>query len=71
VVISGEVRMRKPESRIFLHTAALLDVAPAECVFIDDLEPNVQAAVGCGMTGMHHTDAADTIVRLTELFAAR
>lgn len=71
VVISGEVRMRKPEPRIFLHTAALLDVAPAECVFIDDLEPNVRAAVGCGMTGMHHTDAADTIVRLTELFAAR
>ena len=71
VVISCEVGMRKPESRIFLHAAGLLDVAPAECVFIDDLDSNVRAAVGCGMTGMHHTDAADTIVRLTELFAAR
>jgi epoxide hydrolase-like predicted phosphatase len=71
VVISGEVGMRKPERRIFLHAAELLGFAPAECVFIDDLEANVRAAVGCGMTGMHHTDPADTIVRLTELFAAR
>jgi len=71
VVISGEVGMRKPEPRIFLHAAELLQVAPAECVFIDDLEANVRAAVGCGMTGMHHTDPADTIVRLTELFATR
>jgi putative hydrolase of the HAD superfamily len=71
VVISGEVGMRKPEPRIFLHTAELLNVAPVECVFVDDLEANVRAAAGCGMTGLHHTDPADTVVRLTELFAAR
>jgi epoxide hydrolase-like predicted phosphatase len=70
VVISGEVGMRKPEPRIFLHTADLLDIDPAQCVFIDDLEANVKAAVGCGMTGVHHTDPADTVSRLTELFAA-
>ncbi len=69
VVISGEVGMRKPEPRIFLHTAGLLGVDPAHCVFVDDLEPNVKAAAGCGMTGVHHTDPADTISRLTELFA--
>jgi putative hydrolase of the HAD superfamily len=71
VVISGEVGMRKPEPRIFLHTAELLDVAPVECAFVDDLEANVRAAAGCGMTGLHHTSPADTVVRLTELFAAR
>jgi epoxide hydrolase-like predicted phosphatase len=71
VVISGEVGMRKPEPRIFLHSAELLGVAPAECVFIDDLEANVKAAIGCGMTGVHHTDPAYTTQRLTELFADR
>ena len=71
VVISGEVGMRKPEPRIFLHTAELLDLNPAECVFIDDLERNVTAAAGCGMTGVHHTDPMDTVARLTELFANR
>lgn len=71
VVISGEVGMRKPEPRIFLHTAELLDLDPAECVFVDDLERNVAAAVGCGMTGVHHTAPMDTVARLTRMFASR
>jgi epoxide hydrolase-like predicted phosphatase len=71
VVISGEVGMRKPEPRIFQHAAELLGTAPRECVFVDDLEANVKAAVGCGMTGVHHTDPVRTQQRLTELFADR
>lgn len=71
VVLSGEVGMRKPEERIFLHAAGLLGVSPAECVFVDDLEANVKAAIGCGMTGVLHTEPALTGQRLTELFAAR
>jgi epoxide hydrolase-like predicted phosphatase len=70
VVISGEVGMRKPEQRIFLHTAELLGIDPRECVFIDDLKPNVAAAEDCGMTGVHHCGPAETVARLTELFAA-
>ena len=71
VVISGEVGMRKPEPRIFRHAAALLDLEPEHCVFVDDVEANVKAAIGCGMTGVHHTDPALTQQRLTELFANR
>jgi putative hydrolase of the HAD superfamily len=71
VVISGEVGMRKPEPRIFRHAAALLDLDPERCVFVDDVEANVTAAVGCGMTGVHHTEPALTQLRLTELFANR
>lgn len=71
VVLSGEVGMRKPEPRIFRHAAALLDLEPEQCVFVDDLAANVEAAVGCGMTGVHHTNAALTQQRLTELFADR
>ena len=71
VVISGEVGMRKPEPRIFRHAAGLLDLEPEHCVFVDDVEANVKAAIGCGMTGVHHTDPALTQQRLTELFANR
>ena len=71
VVISGEVGMRKPEPRIFRHAAALLDLEPERCVFVDDVEANVKAAIGCGMTGVHHTEPALTRQRLTELFADR
>jgi putative hydrolase of the HAD superfamily len=67
VVISAEVGMRKPEERIFRHAAGLLGLDPAECVFIDDIEANVQAAETLGMTGVLHTDPAATEGRLAEL----
>ena len=67
VVISAQVGMRKPEERIFRHAAGLLGLDPAECVFIDDIEANVQAAEALGMTGVLHTDPAATEGRLAEL----
>ena len=67
VVISGEVGMRKPERRIFLHAAGLIGLTPAECVFIDDIEANVTAAVACGMAGVRHEDPRLTAERLTAL----
>ncbi|HEY6502226.1 MAG TPA: HAD family phosphatase [Streptosporangiaceae bacterium] len=67
VVISAEVGMRKPEERIFRHAAGLLGLDPAQCVFIDDIEANVQAAEALGMTGLLHTDPAATAGRLAEL----
>jgi putative hydrolase of the HAD superfamily len=67
VVISGEVGMRKPEERIFTHAAQALGLEPAECVFIDDLEANVAAAVACGMVGVLHTDSAATAAALHDL----
>jgi hypothetical protein len=54
-------------SAAFLHAAETLGLAPQECVFIDDIEANVAAAVTCGMTGMHHTEAAATAAELQDL----
>ena len=68
VVISGEVGMRKPESRIYLHTVDALDLTPAECVFVDDLRGNVDGAVEVGMVGVHHTSYDATAVELESLF---
>ncbi len=68
VVISGEVGMRKPESRIFQHTVDLLGLAPDDCVFVDDLQPNVAAAVDLGMVGVLHTSYARTAQELHVLF---
>jgi len=62
VVISGEVGMRKPEHRIYLHTAEALDLEPAACVFVDDLRPNVEAAVELGFVGIHHHDYDATAI---------
>ena len=67
VVISGECGMRKPEQAIFLHAAKGLGLEPEQCVLIDDIEANVAAAAACGMTGLHHADAAQTAAALRDL----
>jgi putative hydrolase of the HAD superfamily len=67
VVISSEVGMRKPEERIFRHTAALLELEPRECVFIDDIEANVAAAEAIGLVGLHHREPGPTAERLARL----
>ncbi len=68
VVISGEVNMRKPEPAIFRHTAALLQLDPGQCVFVDDLAPNVRGAAAAGMVGVQHTDPDTTRQELESLF---
>jgi putative hydrolase of the HAD superfamily len=67
VVISAEVGMRKPEERIFRHTAALLGLEPEECVFIDDVAANIAAGEAIGLIGVHHREPGPTALRLTEL----
>ena len=70
VVISAEVAMRKPEERIFRHTAALLGLEPHECVFIDDVEANVTAAQEVGLAALHHRESAATLARLADLLGS-
>ncbi|GIH22109.1 hypothetical protein Aph01nite_04190 [Acrocarpospora phusangensis] len=67
VVISGEVGMRKPEPRIFHHALDLIALAPAQCVFIDDIQANITAAEALGIQGLHHTAPTTTITHLESL----
>jgi epoxide hydrolase-like predicted phosphatase len=68
VVISGEVGMRKPESRIFRLVVDRLGRPPEQCVFVDDHEVNVRAAVEVGLVGVHHRDYESTAAELEALF---
>jgi epoxide hydrolase-like predicted phosphatase len=68
VVISGEVGMRKPEPEIFTHTVELLGLQPADCVFVDDLRHNVEAAVELGFVGVQHRAYEATAEELDVLF---
>ncbi|HKR69315.1 MAG TPA: HAD family phosphatase [Streptosporangiaceae bacterium] len=67
VVISGEVGMRKPEERIFQLAARRLGLAPADCVFVDDVEGNVVAAQALGFTTVLHEDPVQTRAVLSAL----
>jgi len=68
LVISGETGLRKPEPEIYLLAAERLGVRPEECVFVDDLAPNVRGAVAVGMVGVHHTALTSTVEELEALF---
>lgn len=48
LVLSHEVGLRKPCPDIYAHCHKLAGAEPAQCVFIDDLPANVEAARACG-----------------------
>jgi len=62
--------MRKPEPEIFLLAASRLDLKPEECVFVDDLELNVEGARSVGMTAVLHTSYDETRRTLETVFGA-
>jgi len=64
VVISGRVGMRKPDREIFQHTADLLHLEPGQCVMVDDMPRNVDAAVAAGMVGVLHHSYDQTAAEL-------
>ena len=50
VIESSKVGVRKPEIEFYELACATLDVAPDECVFLDDLGINLKPAAAMGMT---------------------
>jgi len=57
-MLSGEVKLLKPDPRIFKLFLETFAIDPALTVYIDDREPNVEAAKAFGMHGILFTDAA-------------
>jgi putative hydrolase of the HAD superfamily len=47
--------------------AERINVAPGDCIFVDDLEFNLDPARELGMGVVHHTAAADTLTQLDRL----
>lgn len=52
VMMSNEVHLAKPDPAIFLLALELLDLPPAQTLFIDDMAENVDAAKELGMAGL-------------------
>jgi putative hydrolase of the HAD superfamily len=67
VVISGEVGIRKPTPEIYELGAAAIELAPGDCVFVDDLPFNLTPAAELGMATVHHVQAEQTITELEQL----
>jgi putative hydrolase of the HAD superfamily len=67
VVISGDVGLHKPEPEIFELGAERLGLAPAGCVFVDDLRENCAGAEAVGMTAILHRGSDTTLPELERL----
>jgi epoxide hydrolase-like predicted phosphatase len=69
IVDSAFVGMRKPERAIYELTLERLggDLRPEECVFVDDIEVNCQAAVELGMAAVHYREPDQAIAEVRGL----
>jgi epoxide hydrolase-like predicted phosphatase len=66
LIISAEVKMMKPDPRIFRLAVERLGVQPAEAVFIDDTRVNIKAAADEGLCAIWYLDTQQTIDDLTK-----
>jgi 2-haloacid dehalogenase len=57
IVISGEVRLGKPDPRVFRYLLDRYHLDAGSTVFIDDSERNVNAAAELGMIAIRFSDA--------------
>jgi 2-haloacid dehalogenase len=70
IVVSGEVRLAKPDPRIFRLAIERNRLDPSRTLFIDDSLVNVEAARGTGLQAVHFRSAGalrEDLVRLALL----
>ena len=53
IVISGEIRLMKPDERIFRHLLDTHGLTAGDCLFIDDSAKNVAGAKAAGLHAIH------------------
>lgn len=58
VVVSGDERLLKPDRAIFDLFCVRYALAPARCLFIDDVEANVDGARAAGMNAVRYENPA-------------
>ena len=66
VVESSKVGVRKPEPRFYEIACEMLDVAPGDCIFLDDLGINLKPAAAMGMTTIKVIEPAQAIAELKQ-----
>ena len=69
IVVSGEVKLMKPDPPIYHHLLELYGLAAADCVFIDDTPANVDGARAVGMRAVHFDGAERLREHLTAMKA--
>lgn len=71
-IVSGEIHMRKPESRIFLYAVQRIRCNPQKCIFVDNSVRNLDAAQEIGINTVlfnrdHETYSGNIVNNFREL----
>jgi HAD superfamily hydrolase (TIGR01509 family) len=61
LVISGEVGMVKPNADIYRYLLDTYKLDPAECIFIDDRDDNIEAGEKLGIKGYLFDGSAEKL----------
>ncbi|HVQ07683.1 MAG TPA: HAD family phosphatase [Allosphingosinicella sp.] len=64
IIVSGEVKLLKPDPAIYYLALDRFGLRPANALFVDDREINVEGALAVGMAAHLFTDADDLRARL-------
>jgi len=67
VVNSAHEGVRKPDAEIYRRLLARLGLEPDRCLFVDDLEANLEPAARLGMATVRFRDNAQAIADVTAL----
>lgn len=67
VIESSKVGVRKPDPRIYEMMCDALAVAPAACVYLDDLGINCKPAAGLGMHAIKVTSGEQALKELSQI----
>lgn len=65
VFVSSNYRMLKPDVEIYKRFLKEYDLKPEECLFVDDMEVNVEAAKQAGMNAFRFNGNYDEVITLT------
>lgn len=52
VIVSADYKLLKPEKEIYRALFEKFSLNPSECIFIDDLQRNIDGGIACGMDGI-------------------
>jgi putative hydrolase of the HAD superfamily len=58
LILSYEVKMRKPDLQIYTHALTKLNTSPKLSLFIDDLKENIEGAEKLGIHSLHFKEPA-------------
>ncbi len=67
ILVSGEIAMAKPDTRIFRHFLELYGLQAQQCLFIDDVAENIAGAREVGIEAVHFRDAQTLRKELSSL----